>query len=283
MAQVQGEEVNGREAVRQGAPGLRAAPGNAARLAPWKRGLTIRSRTSSLPAASSIARGASPCFAPWLRRFRRRCARRTEDDVPILVAAHLRWHNLPLQIRVGADPVLTALPWEKEPHLELLPGASDGSDAASLSRAFAGVAESGTLVLLSAAQSDHAELLARHAYCACPRGPYRGRLRGRLAAHPRAAPAGNAAAHGELRDRPLPLGRHRADPDPRRARPPRAAYPGGGIATAALWTRPPAPLSSAKNRQTASRIRETPGSSGASEWLFFSSARFRSISARSPR
>ena len=75
------------------------------------------------------------------------------DDVPILVAAHLRWHNLPLQIRVGADPILAALPWEKEPHLELLPGASDGSDAASLSRAFAGVAESGTPVLLSGADN----------------------------------------------------------------------------------------------------------------------------------
>jgi L-lactate dehydrogenase complex protein LldG len=71
------------------------------------------------------------------------------DDVPILVAAHLRWHNLPLQIRVGSDPVIAALPWEREPHLERLNGPSDGSDAAALSRAFAGVAESGTLVLLS--------------------------------------------------------------------------------------------------------------------------------------
>lgn len=71
------------------------------------------------------------------------------EDVPILVAAHLRWHNLPLQVRMGADPVLAELPWSREPHLERLSGPSDGSDAASLSRAFAGVAESGTLVLLS--------------------------------------------------------------------------------------------------------------------------------------
>ena len=71
------------------------------------------------------------------------------EDVPILVGAHLRWHNLPQQIRTGSDPVLAELPWSREPHLERLIGPSDGNDAASLSRAFAGVAESGTLVLLS--------------------------------------------------------------------------------------------------------------------------------------
>ena len=72
-----------------------------------------------------------------------------QEDVPIEVAAHLRWHNLPLQIRTGSDPLIDALPWSREPHLERLTGASDGSDAASFSHAFAGVAETGTLFLLS--------------------------------------------------------------------------------------------------------------------------------------
>jgi L-lactate dehydrogenase complex protein LldG len=71
------------------------------------------------------------------------------EDVPAAVAEHLRMHNLPQKIRSGTDPLLDHLPWEREPHLERLVGASDGSDAVSLSRAFAGVAESGTLVLLS--------------------------------------------------------------------------------------------------------------------------------------
>ncbi len=71
------------------------------------------------------------------------------DEVPIAVARHLRGHNLPLQIRTGADAEIAALPWDREPHLERLEGASDGRDAVSLSHAFAGVAESGTLVLLS--------------------------------------------------------------------------------------------------------------------------------------
>jgi L-lactate dehydrogenase complex protein LldG len=71
------------------------------------------------------------------------------DDVPTAVAAYLRAHNLPQQVRNGADLVLASLPWEREPHLERLSGASDGRDAVALSRAFGGVAESGTLMLLS--------------------------------------------------------------------------------------------------------------------------------------
>jgi L-lactate dehydrogenase complex protein LldG len=71
------------------------------------------------------------------------------DDVPAAIAEHLRNHNLPARFRIGDDPLLAALPWDRAPNLERLPGASDGHDAVSLSRAFAGVAESGTLVLLS--------------------------------------------------------------------------------------------------------------------------------------
>lgn len=71
------------------------------------------------------------------------------DDVPEAVAKHLRGRNLPSQIRTGADLVLASLPWDRAPHVERLAGASDGSDLVSLSRAFGGVAESGTLMLVS--------------------------------------------------------------------------------------------------------------------------------------
>ena len=72
------------------------------------------------------------------------------DDVPAAVANYLRGHNLPMQIRTGADLVLASLPWtERAPHLERQTGASDGSDHVSLSRAIGGVAESGTLMLVS--------------------------------------------------------------------------------------------------------------------------------------
>jgi L-lactate dehydrogenase complex protein LldG len=71
------------------------------------------------------------------------------DDVPAAVARYLRGRNFPLRLRTGSDPAIAALPWEREPHLERLQGASDGLDVVSFSHAFAGVAESGTLVLLS--------------------------------------------------------------------------------------------------------------------------------------
>jgi hypothetical protein len=71
------------------------------------------------------------------------------DDVPHAVADHLRQHNLPMRIRTGADPAIEGLPWERVPQLDRLVGPSDGSDPVALSRAFGGVAETGTLVLLS--------------------------------------------------------------------------------------------------------------------------------------
>ena len=63
------------------------------------------------------------------------------DDVPAAVARYLRGHNIPLRLRTGSDPAIAALPWEREPHLERLQGASDGLDVVSFSHAFAGVAE----------------------------------------------------------------------------------------------------------------------------------------------
>lgn len=73
----------------------------------------------------------------------------TPEQLPAAVADHLRRHNLPLEIRTGSDQTLASLPWEREPHLTRRSGPSDGSDAVSFSRAFAGVAETGTLALLS--------------------------------------------------------------------------------------------------------------------------------------
>jgi len=70
-------------------------------------------------------------------------------DVPAAVAALLRRHNLPMQIRRGDDPRLAALPWDRERTLEVTTGASDGHQLASVSHAFAGVAETGTLVMAS--------------------------------------------------------------------------------------------------------------------------------------
>jgi L-lactate dehydrogenase complex protein LldG len=73
----------------------------------------------------------------------------TRDEVPSAIAAYLRARNLPSSILRGADPRLADLPWQREPNLDVWIGPSDGRQLVGLSHAYAGVAESGTLVLLS--------------------------------------------------------------------------------------------------------------------------------------
>jgi L-lactate dehydrogenase complex protein LldG len=73
----------------------------------------------------------------------------TADTVPQAVGNFLRANNLPLSVRRGGDAKLAALPWSNEPMLEVSTGPSDGNQLASVSHAFAGVAETGTLVMTS--------------------------------------------------------------------------------------------------------------------------------------
>ena len=69
--------------------------------------------------------------------------------VPAAVAAVLRERNLPAAIRIGGDPRLAAMPWGDVPTLAVAHGRSFGADLASVSHAFAAVAETGTTLLLS--------------------------------------------------------------------------------------------------------------------------------------
>lgn len=71
-----------------------------------------------------------------------------ESAIPSAVGAFLRAHNLPATVRMGDDPLFVSLPWSRTA-IEVKHGPSDGTDAVGLSHAFAGVAESGTLVLTS--------------------------------------------------------------------------------------------------------------------------------------
>ena len=71
------------------------------------------------------------------------------EDVPAAVARFIRAHNLPMAARRGDDPRLAAMPWERERTLEMTTGPSDGQQLVSVSHAFGGVAETGTLILIS--------------------------------------------------------------------------------------------------------------------------------------
>jgi L-lactate dehydrogenase complex protein LldG len=69
-------------------------------------------------------------------------------DVPQAVAIYLRDHNLPASLRMGDDARLAAMPWAATA-LEVAKGRSFGGDLNAVSYAFGGVAETGTLVMLS--------------------------------------------------------------------------------------------------------------------------------------
>ncbi len=75
------------------------------------------------------------------------------QDVPKSVAAYLRARNLPACVRMGNDMRLRSMPWDKQRSLEVKRGPSDGDDEAGVSFAGAGIAETGTLVLLSGADN----------------------------------------------------------------------------------------------------------------------------------
>jgi L-lactate dehydrogenase complex protein LldG len=70
-------------------------------------------------------------------------------EIPGAIAGYLRAHDKPLRVRRGSDPYLAALPWRSEPELAVEEGPAKPDDGAGLSRAVAGVAETGTLMLAS--------------------------------------------------------------------------------------------------------------------------------------
>jgi len=71
------------------------------------------------------------------------------SGVPREVARFLAKNNLPMTLKVAPGISEPAIPWTRETLLSVEEGRADGSESASVSRAFAGIAETGTLVMLS--------------------------------------------------------------------------------------------------------------------------------------
>ena len=71
------------------------------------------------------------------------------NAVPAAVAAWLKQHNLPPRLRLAPDATVTGLDWSTVPLLETDTGAAVIEDQVSLTPAFAGIAETGTLMLQS--------------------------------------------------------------------------------------------------------------------------------------
>jgi L-lactate dehydrogenase complex protein LldG len=74
------------------------------------------------------------------------------DAVPEAIARYLASQNLPTDIVMAPHPELRAIPWANYPLLHLREGRAEATDMVSLQHAFAGIAETGTLMLPSAPQ-----------------------------------------------------------------------------------------------------------------------------------
>jgi L-lactate dehydrogenase complex protein LldG len=68
------------------------------------------------------------------------------------VAGYLATQNLPTDIVMAPHPELRAIPWATRPLLRIREGRAEAADMVSLQHAFAGIAETGTLMLPAAPQ-----------------------------------------------------------------------------------------------------------------------------------
>lgn len=72
------------------------------------------------------------------------------NAVPGAVTDYLAAQNLPGSVIMAPHPELQAIPWSVRPLLEIREGRAQGTDAVSVQHGFAGIAETGTLMLPSA-------------------------------------------------------------------------------------------------------------------------------------
>lgn len=126
---------------------------------PADQAAMLRLRLTSHPRHLIPARSRLP-HAEQIELFARNVAKefgsvaRVPDlaAVPDAVAGYLAAQNLPTDIVMAPHPDLQAIPWDTRPLLRLREGRAEATDMVSLQHAFAGVAETGTLMLPSAPQ-----------------------------------------------------------------------------------------------------------------------------------
>ena len=145
------------------------------------------------------------------------------NQVPGAVADYLAAQNLPSEFVMAPHPELQSIQWSARPLLRIREGRAEATDLVSVQHGFAGIAETGTLMLPSApTRPTTINLLADTEIVVLRDTAHRRRLRRSLG--PAARRNGRHAAQRHARDRPVALRRHRADAGARRARPPPASH-----------------------------------------------------------
>jgi L-lactate dehydrogenase complex protein LldG len=137
-----------RKALKRGPLDEAAAAPLRARLVAPTRNL-IPARATGLDDAGRIA-----LFVAMAEEVQTTVARVASlADVPAAVASYLASENLPAELVMAPDPALDAIPWGERPLLQLRRGKAAPGDQVSVTPAFAGIAETGTLMLTSSAET----------------------------------------------------------------------------------------------------------------------------------
>ena len=120
----------------------------AERVAAHRRNL-IPARAAALDHAARV-----DLFVAMAEEVQTTVARVASDEaVPAEVARYLAAENLPADLVMAPDPALDAIPWDARPLLTIRRGRAEAGDAVSLTPCLAAIAETGTLLLVSGADT----------------------------------------------------------------------------------------------------------------------------------
>ena len=116
---------------------------------------TVETRLAEPPRGPSVARAqlAQPekvtLFCQWAETLNATVARVGPAEVPGEVSAYLVRNNLPANVAMAPSPLLEGYDWASQKMLSIRRGRGEGSDQVSVTGAFAGIAETGTVVMAS--------------------------------------------------------------------------------------------------------------------------------------
>ena len=115
----------------------------------------VQGRLAQPPRGPTIARAqVAPAdkvalFCQWAEFNNATIARIATADVPGEVMAFLARNNLPATVAMAPSPLLEGYNWASEKMLSIRRGRGEGGDQVSITGAFAGIAETGTVVMAS--------------------------------------------------------------------------------------------------------------------------------------
>jgi L-lactate dehydrogenase complex protein LldG len=137
-----------RRALRRGPLPAAARAELAERVAAHRRNL-VPARAAALDRAARI-----DLFVAMAEEVQTTVARVSSTaEIPAEVVRYLAAENLPAELAMAPDPALDAVPWANRPLLQIRRGRADPGDAVSLTPCLAAVAETGTLMLVSGAET----------------------------------------------------------------------------------------------------------------------------------